>query len=102
MTCLPSEQAVESLTFQQDHLNIIFKNEWYQEDIPQLIDLIISPKMVIVIQENNQGADREDVRFSWCEHYFVLNFDYYSQSCWIEGQDIVSTEHLSELHSVII
>ncbi|HBY86298.1 MAG TPA: DUF3630 domain-containing protein, partial [Colwellia sp.] len=37
----------------------------------------------------------------WNSHYFVLNFDYYSQSCWIEGQDTQSTELLATLHLAI-
>ena len=36
--------------------------------------------------EHNSGADRESIRFYWQKTELVLNFDYYSQSCWFEGQ----------------
>jgi len=91
-------QNIELISYQQDHLSITFKNEWYQEDITSLSELILLPTTPVVIQEKNIGADREDIRFSWSKNYFVLNFDYYSQSCWIEGQDNASTECLSALH----
>jgi len=90
------------LTCHEDHLNINFKEEWYQEEISALIELIISPIMPIVIQEKSMGADRENIRFCWDAHYFVLNFDYYSQSSWIEGQDQASTDYLTILHSAIV
>jgi hypothetical protein len=57
--------------------------------------------MPVVIQDKIIGADRENIRFSWKDCYFVLNFDYYSQSCWIEGQDSASTQELATLHLAI-
>ncbi|MEI6894641.1 MAG: DUF3630 family protein [Colwellia sp.] len=94
-------QAIESLTYQKNYLNITFKTEWYQEDITALVNLLLSPIKSLVIKEKNIGADREDVRFSWHACYFVLSFDYYSQSCWIEGQDSAAIEFLKALQLVI-
>ncbi len=98
MNPLTASQSLESLTSQEDHLNVKFKSDWYQENISQLIDIIFLPIKPVVIQEKIIGADRENIRFSWHDCYFVLNFDYYSQSCWIEGQDGVNTQELTDLH----
>ena len=66
-------QSIKSLTYQADLLSVYFENDWYQENI----------------------------RFSWENHYFVLNFDCYSQSCWLEGQGSKSTESLANLYSAL-
>lgn len=101
MSALTTLQSLESLTYHVEHLNVQFKNDWYQEDINDLIDLLFLSIQPIVIQEKIIGADRENIRFSWHDCYFVLNFDYYSQSCWIEGQDSASTQELATLHLAI-
>ena len=94
-----SPQSIKSLTYQVDHLSIYFENEWYQENIEALITLLLSPIMPVTIQEKIIGADRENIRFSWQNYYFVLNFDCYSQSCWLEGQGSKSTEYLAHLYA---
>jgi len=98
MNSLTASQSLESLTCQEDHLNVKFKKEWYQDNISQLIDLLFLPIKPVIIQEKIIGADRENIRFSWNDCYFVLNFEYYSQSCWIEGQDSVNAQPLIDLH----
>ena len=98
MSHLITLQSFQSLTYQVDHLNVKFVNDWYQEDINELIVLLCLPIQPIVIQDKIIGADRENIRFSWHDCYFVLNFDYYSQSCWIEGQDGASSKELMALH----
>lgn len=101
MTNLIAIQSLQALTYQVDHLNVIFKNDWYQEDINELIALLFLPIQPIVVKDKIIGADRENIRFSWHDYYFVLNFDYYSQSCWIEGQDGASSQELTTLHLAI-
>jgi len=101
MKTLTYLQNIQSLTYHVNYLNIQFKNEWYQEDIATLIELLFLPIIPVAIQEEVIGADRESIRFSWHNSYFVLNFDYYSQSCWIAGQDGASIKRLSALHSAI-
>jgi len=98
MNPLTPSQSIESLTYQEDHLNVKFRNDWYQDNISQLIELLFLPISPVVIQEKIIGADRENIRFSWNDGYFVLNFEYYSQSCWIEGQDSVNIQQLMALH----
>ncbi|TYK66521.1 DUF3630 family protein [Colwellia echini] len=101
MQQLTPKQGIESITYQQDHLNILFAQNWYQEDITELSKLVFLPVEPVIIKEQNFGADREDIRFNWNENYFVLNFDFYSQSCWIEGQDSAATECLNLLYTAI-
>ena len=101
MTLGTSPQSIKSLTYQADHLSVYFENDWYQENIAALITLLLSPIMPVTMEEKMIGADRENIRFSWQEHYFVLNFDYYSQSCWLEGQDSKSTEYLVNLYAAL-
>ena len=86
---------------QDDYLTVQFKHNWFQEDVESLADLLFKLLTPIEIQEKILGADRENIRFSWSGHYFILNFDCYSQSCWFEGQDQVSTNHLVALYSII-
>lgn len=93
---------VESLTYQENYLCITFKKEWCQEDISVLTKSLFQNISAITLQEKIIGADRENIRFRWEKYAFVLNFDCYSQSCWIEGQDGVSTAQLNTLHCVII
>ncbi|KGJ97325.1 DUF3630 family protein [Colwellia psychrerythraea] len=96
-----AQQSIESITDQRDHLNVKFQNDWYQENIDVLIELLFLPNMQITIQERIIGADRENIRFNWNNTYYILNFECNSQSCWIEGQDVLSTEKLIHLKSVI-
>jgi hypothetical protein len=98
MDTLTASQSIESLTYQDDYLNVKFNNDWYQDNISQLIELLFPPINPIIIQEKIIGADRENIRFSWNDCYFVLNFEYYSQSCWIEGQNNNSLQPLMDLH----
>ncbi|MBU2871210.1 DUF3630 family protein [Colwellia sp. E2M01] len=95
------KQNIREITYQPEYLTLIFAHQWYQEDIKLLSELVFSPIQPIVIQEHNVGADREDTRFSWNDNYFLLNFDFYSQSCWIESQDATSTTYLQSLYEVI-
>ncbi|MCJ8294511.1 MAG: DUF3630 family protein [Colwellia sp.] len=101
MIPVTSPQSIKSLIYQADHLSVSFKNDWYQENIAALITLLLSPIMPVTIQEKIIGADRENIRFCWQDHYFVLNFDCYSQSCWLEGQGSKSTEYLAHLYAVL-
>ncbi len=44
------------------------------------------------IQETNVGADRWQVRMTWQHAHWVLNFDEYSDSLWIEAADPQSAQ----------
>jgi len=102
MANIMTKLLIKEVTPQAEHLALIFSNYWFQEDIEILTQLVFSSLTSINIQEKIIGADRENIRFSWQKHYFILNFDCCSQSCWLEGQDNASTGHLANLYSVIV
>ena len=90
---------IVSIEHRSDHLVVFYSNEWYQEDIEYLYFQLFSSLKNWNIQERILGADRECFRFSWQDSYhFTLNFDYYSQSCWIEGVDDKSISQIMSLH----
>lgn len=95
--CAP-EQKIKTLAKTTDMITISFENDWFQDDIELLISLVFKPLLAVNIQEKIVGADRENIRFTWQEHFFILNFDCYSQSCWLEGQDNKSTDYLALLY----
>lgn len=97
-----TKQLISEIVQHVDHLALLFNNSWFQEDIESLTKLVFSSLLEVNIQEEIMGADRVNIRFSWLDHYFTLNFDCYSQSCWLEGQDNASTEYLAELYSRLI
>ncbi len=92
------EQTIENVKKVTNILTISFENTWFQEDIALLAELVFAPLVTVNIQERILGADRENIRFIWQEHYFILNFDCYSQSCWLEGQDNKSSQYLEILY----
>jgi hypothetical protein len=96
-----STQDIKLIENTPEYLNITFTFSWYQEDIYDLIKLIFKPIMPLNIQESILGADRENIRFKWHQYYFVVNFECYSQSCWIEGQDEQSKAYLLTLYAIL-
>lgn len=70
----------------QNSLQITFTEAWYQEDIPQLTSCILNYLSELHVIEKTSGADREYTRFEWQQDYFIINFECYSESCWIENE----------------
>ena len=93
-----SKQVLTSFQLERGHVSFTFSCFWYQEDITWLSKQVFSLLPQVNIVETISGADRENIRLSWQGIYhFCLNFDYYSQSCWLEGEDEVSSEKLEIL-----
>lgn len=82
--------AVQSINFIDKQITVFFEQSWFQEDIPQLQQLVLDNISDHQVLEVIQGADRENIRFRWLAAEFVLNFEIYSQSCWICAQDEAS------------
>lgn len=101
MTPLLPFKNVASLTYQVNYLSVIFTQQWCQEDISALTRSLFQYVSAIILQEKVIGADRESIRFSCQQYAFVLNFDCYSQSCWIEGEDGTSAAQLKMLYREI-
>ncbi|CAM2934707.1 DUF3630 family protein [Pseudoalteromonas distincta] len=47
----------------------------------------------VTLNEYSAGADRHQVRFTYNQQTFNLNYEHYSQSIWINGEG-VEAEHL--------
>jgi len=96
-----SKQSIKLIEKHPAYLNISFSTKWYLEDINDLIELLFRPIMPLNIQESILGVDRENIRFEWYQHRFVVNFESYSQSCWVEGQDEQSKAYLLTLYEIL-
>jgi hypothetical protein len=93
-----TQQSVASIQQSDNCVTFKFLCFWYQEDIEFLKAKVFDNLPVITVLEVIEGADRVNIRFVWQnKSYFSLNFDCYSQSCWIEGEDVVSTQQLGSL-----
>lgn len=97
-----TKQAIKSLQLRKAHIVFHFACFWYQDDIESLAGKILTNSPHVRIVESIQGADRENIRFVWHEkYYFTLNFDCYSQSCWVEGEDEISNQQLKDLMTAL-
>jgi len=87
--------TIASINLFEDTLVINWNAQWFQEDIESLIAQLSSNIKDLVIKEKILGADRETLRLQWLNEYaLLLHFDYYSQSCWFEGEDEISISAL--------
>ena len=89
--------SIQSINLIDNQITVLFNQSWFQEDIITLRQLLIGNISGLYIKEVNIGADLENVRFQWLEKEFILNFDYYSQSCWFDtdkGHNIPETQAL--------
>ncbi|WP_114324946.1 DUF3630 family protein [Candidatus Colwellia aromaticivorans] len=82
-----SSIAIQSIDLIENQITVLFDKIWFQENITTLRTLLLSDISSLNIKEVVIGADLESVRFQWLDTEFILNFDYYSQSCWFEAQD---------------
>lgn len=85
-------------------LQVIFVEDWYQENIVNLTEKLFQKLDHCQITERVSGADKEYVRFNWNNGAFIVNFECYSQSCWIENE--VETEdceaHLKKIRDYLV
>ena len=79
-------QLASIYTINKNSLQINFIDRWHQEDIKSLTSFILNHLKAHHVIEVISGADREYCRFEWQKDYFVLNFECYSESCWIENE----------------
>jgi hypothetical protein len=81
-----SSLAVQSINCVNNQITVLFNQNWFQEDITTLRQLLLSNISTLRIKEIVIGADLENIRFQWRDTEYILNFDYYSQSCWFDTQ----------------
>jgi hypothetical protein len=97
-----SSTTVQAINLEDEQITVLFNQHWFQEDINTLHKLLLKNNSNIAIKEVIIGADRENIRFHWLDTEFILNFECYSQSCWLEMQqprDISKTRDLFNLLS---
>lgn len=88
-------QQLKTATLENNNLLLIsFTQEWDQDDINLLSQCIFKHLAEHQIKEHIQGADREYFRFTFNGEYLVLQFESYSESCWIEPEDQIDSSSL--------
>lgn len=92
---------IQSIELIDEQISVLFEKTWFQEDIITLSQLLLSKIPDHSIKEATIGADRENIRFLWSSAELVLNFDYYSQSCWFSAHNEISAAQIQPLHSVL-
>ena len=95
---LINESLIKSVKLTDDHIvMIIWQSYWHQEDIDTLTSTLIKHVEGAKITENVVGADRINIRFCYKKGDFILNFENYSQSCWIEAEDESSEVFIAQI-----
>ncbi len=95
-------KLITQVTLIEEELIIISVHvQWYQEDTKKLADEILTALHDAKENDTMSGADRATVRFNWQGGYFLLNFECYSQSCWISPEDMTSQHLLSLMFSLL-
>lgn len=93
--------TIQSINCNNDQITVLFEQNWYQEEISTLKKLLLTKIPDHQIKEVIIGADRESVRFCCLNAEFTLQFDYYSQSCWLSAQDVSSTAKVQSLFDLL-
>lgn len=81
--------------FSAEHINIRFQQSFDYEDIDELANQVIGLFTHNKVVEVIPGADRMNYRIYWRENNYVINFEVYSQSCWLEVETSITSEPLA-------
>ena len=84
---------------EEQALNLILSCQWHIEDAEQLAHQVVALIDDARIVELIPGADRFSARLACPHGYFCLNFEEYSESCWLEAEDDASRQRLATLLS---
>lgn len=93
--------AVQAIAFANNQITILFNQNWFQEDINSLSQLLFNNITNIHIKEVTVGADLEHIRFQWQDTEFIMHFEYYSQSCWLDTQDPQGVIEINSLFTLL-
>jgi hypothetical protein len=96
-----SNIVIQSINLVNNQIIILFDQVWFQEDIIILRQLLLSSIPDLSIKEVIIGADIESIRFQWRSTEFIVQFDYYSQSCWFDTQDPNRIEEIQALFNLL-
>jgi hypothetical protein len=81
-----SNIIIQSINLVNNQITILFDQIWFQEDIVILRQLLLGSISDLSTKEVIIGADIESIRFQWKNTEFIVQFDYYSQSCGFDTQ----------------
>ncbi len=99
---LTKQHTINLISTIDNQITITFNTEWFQEDIDIISQMILSKLPDKQLKEKIIGADRENLRFTCQAGEFILNFDYYSQSCWLSAHDEASTKIVPLVYKLLI
>lgn len=86
-TLMQSHFFIQTATLiAKNSLQISFNDGWYQDHIIELSKLLFDKLEYCQLTERVCGADKEYYRFVRLKHSFVVHFECYGQSCWIENE----------------
>ncbi len=97
-----SSIEIQAINLVDEKIIVLFNHYWVQEDVNTLSKLILNPIANITIKETIIGADIENIRFHWLESEFILSFECYSQSCWLELQNPQNPSNTHAFFDVLI
>ncbi|MEW6989701.1 DUF3630 family protein [Colwelliaceae bacterium 6441] len=80
---------------------LTYKMDWFQEELPEIIEHFFLQFPMLNKIERIQGADLEVVRIKWQGHDYCLNFECYGQSIWLESPEENSTALLAQLYQAM-
>lgn len=96
-------QSISSIELLGDvdnpYIHVVFCLPWQQEDIDELSAHVISLFDDAAMIDHAQGADIETYHIRAFDTELLLNFEVYSESCWVEvvnNQDVTSIVKISE------
>lgn len=80
---------IQNFTYLPEHtISISFDDFWHDEDIPNLAQTVFARIENHQLVETVLGADRQYLRFIWQTHHYILHFEFYAQSSWIESEPV--------------
>jgi len=95
---LINEPLIKTINLTDENVvMVVWESYWYQEDTDELTKIVFDILGGVTTTENIRGADRTNVRFVYKAGNFLLNFECYSQSCWLEAEDELSRDFLVEI-----
>ncbi|WNC72614.1 DUF3630 family protein [Thalassotalea psychrophila] len=95
-------QQIQTAILDNNNLLLIsFMQKWDQDDINLLSQCVFKLLPDFQLKEYIQGADREYFRFTFNGEYLVLQFESYSESCWIEPEDQIDSRALTLIHKLL-
>ena len=85
-------------TLHQDYISFEFEQSFEQEDIAQLNAKLVTHFPQAQVLETYLGADRVSYRMQVHEQYWVIHYEVYSQSCWLESEYETTEVELKSLY----